>query len=108
MGYIMSDPIAPKIDPDKLDFSQWHPLDHRPLSKRCRDHYGGFRNHMNLLWDFKWDMHSKVKKVTHCFWGRHHSSPHWRGDGTPGSLKYAGQMCCWCLKDLPEKVENST
>ena len=96
----MTGPVAPKIDPDKLDFSQWHPLDHYPLSKRCREHYGGLRNHMKLLWDFKWDVPSKVKKVTHCFWGRHKPGNWWKGDGT-GNLVYAGKICTWCMKDLP-------
>lgn len=95
----MTNPEAPKIDPNKLDFSQWHPLDHHPLSKECRDHFGGFRQHMHLLWDFKWDMPSKRKKITHCFWGKHRSSSWFKGDGT-GKLEYAGKVCSWCMKDL--------
>lgn len=101
----MTVPVAPKIDPDKLDFSQWHPYDHLPLSKRCREHYGGFRRHMWLLWRFKWDMRAKVKKITHCIWGKHSSSSMWKR--VEGEMKYRGEVCCWCYKRLPSKDINS-
>lgn len=33
-----------------LDFSQWHPLDHWPGTRRCRQHYGGWRRHLHVAW----------------------------------------------------------
>jgi hypothetical protein len=98
----MTDRTAPKIDPEKLDFSMWHPLDHYPLSKRCREHYGGFHNHMNLLWKYKWDVPATIKKITHCVWGKHHPGPWWKANAAK-ELIYAGQICRWCMKDLPEQ-----
>ena len=36
-----------------LDFSQWHPLDHRP-GKACQKFFGGISWHLNLSWNYKW------------------------------------------------------
>lgn len=48
----------------KLDFSQFHPLDHWPWQRRCwsrkvqygweTQFYGGPIHHMKLAWEFKW------------------------------------------------------
>lgn len=36
-----------------IDFSIWHPLDHWPWEKRCREHHGGPRNHLKLTWEYR-------------------------------------------------------
>lgn len=97
----------PHIDPDKLDFSQFHPLDHWPLSKRCREHYGGFRNHVKLVWCYKWNIEGWIKEhITHCPWGRHCYRPWFRAAGgiPGGEMKYAGRTCIWCHDDMPESL----
>lgn len=38
------------VDKIRWDFSQFHPLDHWPLTRRCRAHYGGARRHLYLAW----------------------------------------------------------
>lgn len=37
----------------KLDFSQFHPLDHWPGTKRCRSFYGGTRKHLSMTWEYR-------------------------------------------------------
>lgn len=37
----------------KLDYSQFHPLDHWPGTGRCRSLPGGTRNHLQLAWDYQ-------------------------------------------------------
>jgi hypothetical protein len=37
-----------------LDLSIFHPLDHRPWSRRCRSMHGGGRHHLALLWMYEW------------------------------------------------------
>ncbi|MET0702462.1 MAG: hypothetical protein ABWY93_22635 [Mycobacterium sp.] len=37
----------------KIDFSRFHPLDHRPFTARCRSLYGGTRNHLRLTWAYR-------------------------------------------------------
>lgn len=59
----------PQIDPEKLDFSMWHPLDHRPFSQRCREHYGGGRHHLKIAWEFRWS--SEMRRFTLCKIGVH-------------------------------------
>lgn len=38
----------------KLDFSQFHPLDHMPFTSECRGYYGGGKGHFLLLWEYRW------------------------------------------------------
>ena len=79
------------IDPDKLDFSQFHPLDHFPASRRCRSLPGGWRNHLKMAWDFKWSR--ELAYYTRCKLGYHRYGRAWqqsRGDF---------RACVWCWKD---------
>jgi hypothetical protein len=93
----------PDFDSYKLDFSQFHPLDHRPLSRRCRAHYGGLWRHLWLVWHFQWEMPSRIKRITHCWRGDHCYRPWFRGDGH-GRTVYGGRHCCWCHEDMPESL----
>lgn len=36
----------------KLDFSQYHPIDH-PITA-CRGYHGGIRQHLQNIWDFEY------------------------------------------------------
>lgn len=53
----------------QLDFSQFHPLDHFPGTRRCRSLPGGTRNHLALDWQYR-RMHA-LRAVTLCKVGRH-------------------------------------
>jgi hypothetical protein len=59
----------------ELDFSEFHPLDHTPGSRYCRELPGGTRNHLSLAWQFKWSMN--LAAATRCRIGRHHKSEWW-------------------------------
>lgn len=57
----------------KFDFSQYHPLDHWPGTSRCRQHYGGWRNHLVIAWDFhrREQVYGWFARWTTCPLGRH-------------------------------------
>lgn len=42
------------MDDKNLDFSIFHPLDHWPWERRCRELYGGWRRHIHLTWTYRW------------------------------------------------------
>jgi hypothetical protein len=65
----------PNIDPSKLDFSEFHPLDHSPGGRRRRQLPGGLRNHLHLAWTFKWS--EQLRRATLCRMGRHHWCTGW-------------------------------
>lgn len=94
-------PQPPEIDPEKLDFSLFHPLDHRPWEPRCREFYGGPFRHIQLWWEFiasHW-LHEK----TLCKLGVHHYTEHWRGrDPETGKWLEVGKSCVYCLKELED------
>lgn len=57
----------------RLDFSQWHPLDHWPGTKRCREHYGGWRHHLVTAWLYhrRDQVIGWFARPTICWAGRH-------------------------------------
>lgn len=57
----------------KLDFSQFHPLDHWPASKRCMSLPGGPKNHMSLAWQYKWrdKLVEPWARIFRCSFGKH-------------------------------------
>lgn len=77
----------------KLDFSQWHPLDHWPGTRRCREHYGGWRRHLTIAWEF----HRRDQVVgwfarwTTCLMGRH-SWQVWRVVRRIDEFRQAGKV----------------
>lgn len=85
----------PEIDPNKLDFSQFHPLDHYLWEPYCRELYGGPLNHAQLWWEYKathW-LHEK----TLCRIGLHTYTETWKReqDGTYDEWL----SCVYCWKD---------
>jgi hypothetical protein len=73
----------------KLDFSEFHPLDHSVWE--CRGYPGGRRVHLRYRWDFQWrdELHAKFL----CPLGRHRRVE-WFGRGESG-------FCCGaCSKDM--------
>lgn len=84
----------PNINPGEIDFSAFHPLDHRPW--QCGGLPGGWRAHLKYGWAFKW--RADIKGATFCkirlhegvqFWSRQHT---WKG-------------CRNCGKRLTERQE---
>lgn len=52
-----------------LNFDHFHPLDHWPFGRECAGWHGGWRNHLSLAWEFKWQM--RLRKATSCRLGMH-------------------------------------
>jgi hypothetical protein len=73
----------------KLDFSEFHPLDHSLWE--CRDYPGGRRTHLEYRWQFQWK--DKLHELTLCRVGRHKWTE-WYGPG-----KQSGVCCQSCYKD---------
>lgn len=69
----------------RLDFSQWHPLDHWPGTRRCRQHYGGWRHHLKIAWDYRRrdQVYGWFARWTTCLLDRHKWSV-WRRVREPG------------------------
>jgi hypothetical protein len=74
----MTEQGPPRIDADKLDFSEFHPLDHWPGSAYCRSLPGGTRNHLDMAWHYKW--RGILAAETLCRIGRHEMTTVWRRD----------------------------
>lgn len=57
----------------RLDFSQYHPLDHWPGTRRCRQHYGGWRGHLSMAWEYRRrdQVVGLFARWTTCLMGRH-------------------------------------
>lgn len=62
----------------KIDFSQFHPLDHWPGTARCRASYGGWRHHLHIAWVYR--RRDEVVnaaltpiQLVRCRLGRHHT-----------------------------------
>lgn len=47
----------------KLDFSQFHPLDHWPFEVRCYRFYGGPWHHLKIAWQLR-----RREELIHWFW----------------------------------------
>jgi hypothetical protein len=80
----------------ELDFSRFHPLDHRPGGARCRSLYGGTRNHLVMAWQFKWS--ARLRELTLCRLGWHErcTATSYNSDGTERK-----RQACWsCGADL--------
>jgi hypothetical protein len=87
----MCDDPPPEIR--KLDFSQFHPLDHSVF--RCRDYPGGRRRHLAYRWEFQWREHLGGWFL--CPFGRHHWGKWW----TRGPDAASGMHCTRCFADKP-------
>ena len=96
----MDAPPPPEIR--RVDFSQFHPLDHRIWA--CRWYPGGRIRHLQYLWQFKWD--GNVHRNVHCRLGHHRGGWAWRRSGPNAKAFYA---CADCWKDLdpPRRDEQS-
>jgi hypothetical protein len=92
----------PKVDPKKLDFSEFHPLMHRLGSRECRSYYGGPKRHVQIWWWYKFEY--KPKNVWHrwvlCRLGRHVPMTGWsRADVESEWVSRVN--CRYCICKLP-------
>lgn len=47
----------------RLDFSQFHPLDHWPFEHRCGQFYGGGFHHLKIAWQYR-----RKEQLIHWIW----------------------------------------
>lgn len=74
----------------KLDFSEFHPLDHSVL--RCNGFPGGRRRHLEYRWSYQWS--ESVKRWTLCVAHRHQWTT-WHGRNGDTSVS-----CRNCFRDM--------
>jgi hypothetical protein len=85
---------VPDFSKAKLDFSQFHPLDHSVWA--CRDYPGGRRTHLAYRWDFQWS--GTVKRWTLCLLGKHEPVKWHPGPRCPDQAIHTA--CGNCYKEL--------
>lgn len=93
----------------RLDFSQYHPLDHWPWSPRCHTFYGGGRHHLIIAWQYRRrdEVIGVFARWTTCFIG-HHKWQVWRRGRGPIGAALGSRMigkpgdyiaaCAYCHK----------
>jgi|SRR6266699_2385542 len=77
------------MEKPKLDFSQFHPLDHWPWERRCwskeiqpgweTPFYGGPRHHLKIAWEYKYRDYLLIHlhKNLLCHFGKHYMMKGW-------------------------------
>lgn len=83
----------PNTEDMKLDFSEFHPLDH-PLWS-CRGYPGGRKQHIKYKWEFMW--RPRVRALTRCKVGLHSEVQCW----APRDKK-TRTVCADCSKSMSE------
>jgi hypothetical protein len=81
----------PDFSKMELDFSDYHPLDHRPW--QCGDLPGGWRRHASLAWEFRWE--PILRSYTLCLIGLHRMTTATRATGE------VTQICIKCFREKP-------
>lgn len=87
----------PQPDPEKLDFSLFHPLDHYIWEERCQEFYGGPKRHIQLWWEFigsHW-----LHEHTTCKLGIHTYTQYWSRSSYDSDDWSTGFSCVYCLKE---------
>ena len=90
-----------------LDFSEFHPLDHWPWEQRCRDHFGGWRRHLELWHEYQ--APDPIGWVL-CKLGRHDPGPFWTRVGLGAiddSDPPTGYMCHRCGTETEAPQEDN-
>lgn len=80
---------------NKLDFSEYHPLDH--TLRECRGYPGGWRRHISYDWEFR--VGPRWRSRTLCRLGRHD----WAAWYCTGEEGVAGVSCTNC-EDRPSEA----
>jgi hypothetical protein len=72
---------------------EYHPIDHWPGTRICRQYYGGARIHLGYAWHYKWS--EVVRAHTLCRLGHHEPVEWWN----PGSDPYADTPAGWACRN---------
>jgi hypothetical protein len=83
----------------KLDFSEFHPLDHSFLA--CRGYPGGPRRHFSYDWEFR--VRPWLRARTLCRLGRHHEVKAW-GRKAVGEPWFTWTACSCCAHQFDDKT----
>jgi hypothetical protein len=90
----------PNLAGTRLDFSEFHPLDHGVWEARCGELPGGRRRHIDLQWTYV--VRPAVYAATSCRLGRHNPGQAWeRGSG--GDRQVTWTLCVHCGRRLSAK-----
>jgi hypothetical protein len=91
----------PDFSSAKLDFSEFHPLDHWPFTAYCRSRPGGTRRHLKYTWEFR--RRDQLLAPWHwlrCRTGRHQFVEGWhRADVDSPWERHV--ECAWCCMPCP-------
>lgn len=77
----------------KLNMDMFHPMDHWPFTKECASWYGGWRNHLGLVWEYRakpW-----LATQTSCRVGWHK-----KAKGSRPGMERTVVVCWFCWKTL--------
>jgi hypothetical protein len=88
----------------QLDFSQFHPLDHFPGTRRCRSLPGGTLNHLVMDWQYR--RQDQLRALTLCKIGRHGYGGVWQVRDDEDRKNWRDrepdfEVCQSCGKDKP-------
>lgn len=86
---------TPDFSKMKLDFSQFHPLDHSIW--RCNGFPGGRRRHLKYRWEFQWE--TRVRAWLLCPFGKHDWVRWHPGPGNPDPDQPVVTACANCYKE---------
>lgn len=91
----------------EFDFSDYHPLDHWPGTRRCWAHPGGVRRHLWLAWVMgrRDQVARPFRRRLCCPFGWHRWNV-WYGTGFPDGRTRINPMCAYCRAErLPSEHE---
>lgn len=111
MHRLMQTPAAPP-DIRRLDFSRFHPQDHRAFARRCRSLPGGGPRHLRDWWDYRFEHHPHIiigrlackALQRHEYaesWHAHKATPAQRAGLERRPMYSDGASCLWCYRRAP-------
>lgn len=94
------------MQPWKIDFSEFHPLDHKPFTTECRVYPGGSRRHLRLGWEHGWGATFRAVGYRFgCMVGRHKRVKAQLHD--PATKTYeSAWMCLGCGHTTPRERDD--
>lgn len=82
----------PHIDPDRLDFSQFHPLDHNII--QCKGYPTGRYAHAMMRWEYQ--VYPLIRTRTFCVLGFHRWATGWKKGGNAEFREF--RLCLDCYR----------
>ena len=80
----------PEIEGKRIDFSQFHPLDHGIIA--CKGYPGGRRTHLRYRWEFQ--KKDAIWAATMCKVGWHKPRQIWTRGGGHGPRTWTACIAC--------------